>query len=295
MNRHNGSPRMNLDYVINQQFPPNEHVYTWKDSALYALSLGFCSDPSDQSELRYVYEQRSQLAVPSQCVILGWPGIWHRNPNTGIDWVHQLHGEQRFEIHTPLAPEGAIRTNHEIRSVEDKGPGRGAILNLDTVMHDMQSGKKIASLRSTQFLRGDGGCGNYATPPERSEPMAARKPDRIIDYATLPQAALLYRLNGDYMPLHVDPEIARQAGFERPIMHGLGNMGIACRAILKHFLPERPHDVISIFVRFTAPSFPGETLRFEFFGQPGRIRFRAWALQRNVLILDRGDCVYRSV
>jgi acyl dehydratase len=285
---------VNLDHVVNKRFPPNEQVYTWKDSALYALALGFTSDPMDESELRYVYEQGSQLAVPTQCVVLGWPGIWHRNPQTGIDWVRQLHAEQRFEIHKPLETSDAIRTHHRIHSVEDKGAGRGAILNLDTVMEDMRSGEKIASLRSVQFLRGDGGCGNYATPPEKSHPITASVPDRTVDYVTLPQAALLYRLNGDDMPLHADPKVARRAGFDRPIMQGLGNMGIACRAVLKHNLPERPQDVVSMFVRFTAPSYPGETIRLQFFEEPGRVRFRAWALERKVLILDRGDCVFRS-
>jgi acyl dehydratase len=43
-----------------------------------------------------------------------------------------------------------------------------------------------------------------------------------------------------------------------------------------------------MFVRFSKPVMPGETIRFEFFEQsPTKLRFRAVAVERNETVLDR--------
>src|SRR3546814_15249827 len=83
------------------------------------------------------------------------------------------------------------------------------------------------------FARGDGGCG---APPAAPLPVH-RPPARpaALDHAiaTRPDQALLYRLSGDYNPPHADPSMARRAGFERPILHGLSTYGIAARALME--------------------------------------------------------------
>ncbi|MDE3175818.1 MAG: 3-alpha,7-alpha,12-alpha-trihydroxy-5-beta-cholest-24-enoyl-CoA hydratase, partial [Pseudomonadota bacterium] len=135
-----------------------------------------------------------------------------------------------------------------------------------------------------------GGAGGFGEPPilTRSLDSEAR-PIAAYDYKTSAQAALLYRqASRDYMPIHADPDIARQAGFERPISHGLNTFGLACRAALKHFAPRRPERLVSMSVRFAAPAFPGDTIRIEF-SDDGGVRFRARAVERDVLVLDRGE------
>jgi acyl dehydratase len=92
------------------------------------------------------------------------------------------------------------------------------------------------------------------------------------------------------MPIHADPEIARAAGFERPISHGLNTFGLACRAILKRFAPSAPDRLRSMSARFANPALPGDTIRVELYGDNDRVRFRARALERNILVLDRGEC-----
>jgi acyl dehydratase len=283
---------MNLDHVIARRFEATEQTYDWRDAALYAVALGMGSDPLDEDELIYVYEGREQRAAPSMSVTLGWPPFWHAEPATGIDWAKVLHGEQRFELHRPLPLQASIRAEHRIQSVSDKGRERGALIAFETEISDARSGERLVSLRSTQFLRGDGGCGDYGTPPPAPPPFVPPgAPTASADYRTPTQAALLYRLaSRDYMPIHADPVVARRAGFERPISHGLNTMGLACRAILKRFAPRRPERLRSLSVRFVNPAFPGETIRVEMFAEGGSVRFRAWALERNVLVLDRGDC-----
>ena len=284
---------MNLQNVIGRSFEATAQSYDWRDAALYALGLGMGSDPLDEDELPYVFEGRPQHAVPSQCMVLGWPPFWQADPETGIDWVNILHGEERFVLHRALPLNADIRASHRVRAVVDKGIGRGALIYFDTEIADARSGEALASLTSTQFLRGDGGCGNHGVaPPVVPALRDGVEPSVSVEYRTTPQAALLYRLvSRDYMPIHADPGLARRAGFERPISHGLNTMGLACRAILKHFSPGHPGRLHSMFVRFAQPAFPGDTIRIELFEEGDMLRFRALAVERNVTVLDRGECV----
>lgn len=283
---------MNLDHVVARRFAPIHQSYDWRDCALYALGLGMGDDPLDEDELPYVYEGRDQRAVPSMGVTLGWPPLWIAEPETGITWNKVLHGEQRLTLHRPLPVGGSIRADHRINAVEDKGPMRGALLYFDTELFDAISGERLATLCATDFLRGDGGCGNHGLPPVAIAPIDGNsKPSTSVTYRTPPQAALLYRLvSRDYMPIHADPAIAREAGFDRPISHGLNTLGLACRAILKRYAPGRPERISTLAARFIAPAFPGDTIRIDLFETDEAIRFRAWALERQVMLLDRGEC-----
>lgn len=290
---------MNLNHVMGLRFEPTDQDYEVRDSLLYALSLGMGSDPLDEDELPYVFERLAdtpQRVVPSQCMILGWQPFWQDDLATGIDWKRIVHGEERFRLYRPLPAAGRVRAVHRIAGVQDKGPGRGAVLQVDTELYDRTGQLPLASLQSVQFLRGDGGCGSAGTlaPPLDSIPDDA-VPDAVLDIARPQQAALLYRaVSRDWMPIHADPAVAREAGFERPISHGLNTMGIACRALLKHFAPGGPERLASLAARFVAPGIPGDTLRVAMFReQDQRIRFRVEALERGVRLIDRGTCELR--
>jgi len=290
---------MNLEHVTALRFAPTEQDYEVRDSLLYALSLGMGSDPLDADELPYVYEglaDRPQRAVPSQCMVLGWQPFWQDDPATEIAWKHILHGEEHFRIHRPLKTAGQVRAEHRIVSVQDKGPGRGALMQMNTELCDRLSGEPIASLQSVHFMRGDGGCGSWGDPDARAAPLApigeAATPIATVDYRTSAQAALLYRAaSRDWMPIHADPAVAREAGFERPVSHGLHNLGLACRAILKVCAPGRPEQLRALAVRFVAPGLPGDTVRIELFDRGDTtLAFRATAIERGVRLLDRGTC-----
>ena len=183
---------MNPDNVMARRFAPVQQRYDWRENALYALSLGFGDKLLDEIERRYVVEGAAQLVVPSYCVTLAWPPFWHRDPDTGIDWVHALHGEQHFQLHRPLPLEAAVSATHRIVGVQDKGLGRGALVHVHTELHSAASGVHLASLQSVQFLRGDGGCGarGESRPPLPMLP-ADESPSAVRDYPTQPQAALL--------------------------------------------------------------------------------------------------------
>ena len=119
-------------------------------------------------------------------------------------------------------------------------------------------------------------------------PLPEREPDKVCDLPTLPQAALIYRLCGDFNPLHIEPEVARAAGFKAPILHGLCTLGIAGHALLKTFCDYEPARFFSLELRFSAPVYPGETIRTEMWRDGNYVSFRAWAIERNVVVLNNG-------
>lgn len=280
---------MNLQYLKNRTFAPAEQRWNWKDCALYAMGVGYGTDPLDERELDFVYEQRQQQVVPSFCVVLCWPELWQADPQAEVDWTRTLHGEQRFELHRPLGISGAVRATYRPVAVQDKGAGRDAVVWLDTELADAVTGEAVASIRSTQVMRGEGGCGDWGEPVEPLPPIGSNAvPAGSNRYTTLARQALLYRLSGDYTSLHADPAVARRGGFDRPIMHGLANMGIACRAILERYCPDDASRLTEMSVRFVAPAYPGETLRVEFLEDERGLRFRAWSVERDLLLLDRG-------
>lgn len=281
---------MNLNAVRDFRFKPTEHTYTKRDSMLYALGLGYGSDPLDRSQLAFVYEDGLK-AVPSICCVLAHPGFWAKEPALEIDWLKMLHGEQSFEIHNPIPAEGTVVGTYEIVAVEDKGPGKGALLHQEKKLSDKASGKLLATVRTVLFLRSDGGCGGFGDIPAPPSALVEDQPPVTCDITTAPQSALIYRLSGDYNPIHADPAAAAKAGFKQPILHGLCTLGVATRAILSTYANNSPERLKSLFVRFSSPVFPGETIRTEFFASGNEIRFRSRAVERNVVVLDRCSAI----
>ena len=278
---------MNLQKLISRQFPPLEQSYSAKDTILYALGVGVGADPLDAKELPFVYEKGLRI-IPSQAAGIAFPGAWLMDPELEIDYSKVLHGEQSIVFERPLEPAATVRGEYEVLGVDDKGPGKGAVVAFEKRIFDAKGGAIICRVRSTYFLRGDGGCGSWKEPAAVPSALPDRSPDRIIDVPTIPRLALIYRLSGDYNPIHIDPEVAAKAGFAKPILHGLSTFGIACFGMVQHLCGGDPARLSEMFVRFSRPVYPGDTIRVELFEEAGAWRFRARALERDEVVLDRG-------
>jgi len=281
---------MDLNAVKEFKLAPVVHRYSVKDSILYALGLGYGERPTDPQHLQFVYEKGIK-AVPSACVVLAHPGFWVNEPSLKIDWIKILHGEQAFEILRPLPTEGVVRGEYEILALEDKGKEKGAVMHVVKRLYDESDGALIANVTSVYMLRGDGGQGGFGQAPAAPEPLPAAAADHVLEIKTLPQSALIYRLSGDYNPIHADPDAAKRANFPQPILHGLCSLGLATRAIIETVANGSPQRVRSMSVRFSKPLFPGETIRLEVFKTRDGARFRASAIERDVVVLDRGSAV----
>lgn len=279
---------VDVQKLMARSFPNREHSYSKKDTMLYALGVGLGADPVDEKQLKFVYEENLRM-LPTMPVILGYPGFWAKEPDTGINWRKLVHAEQSFVLHKPIKPEGTTIGANRISGIYDKGSEKGALLCQERNVLDKETGELLATVNQVTMLRGDGGCGGLPGSPPPPHAIPDREPDAVCDLSTIPQAALIYRLNGDYNPLHVDPAVAKAAGFERPILHGLCTMGVACHAVLRGLLDYNADRFKGMRVRFTAPVFPGDIIRTELWQDGDVVSFRSSVPARNkVVVLNAG-------
>lgn len=278
---------INPEKLLTEALPAIEHTLHWRDCALYALGLGVGLDPLDDGDLRYLDETRLRVQ-PTMANVMGYPGFWMRDPRFGIDATKTVHGEHALRLHRPLPSSGAVRGTSRITGLVDKGAGKGALVYVEREIVDAGSHELLATVKQTVFCRADGGFGGGAeAPPAHAVP--ERAPDDAITLPTSPQAALIYRLSGDFNPLHSDPATARAAGFARPILHGLATFGVVGHGLVKRLCGGIPEALQAMGGRFSAPVFPGETLQLDLWHDgPGRASFRASVPARGTVVMNNG-------
>lgn len=264
--------------AIGAVLPDRRFSWTASDVLLYHLAIGAGSRPGDQASpaaLRYTLDSDALQVLPSFAVVA--PSFHETEPppldlpGCAIDLAQVVHGSQEVVVHAPLPASGAATLTTRISDVWDKGSAAVIWQEGEAVGED---GTRLWTVRSSIFVRGEGGFGGSRG---ASEPVAvpAREPDLVSTYAVTPQQALLYRLCGDRNPLHADPEFARRAGFPAPILHGLCTWGIALREVTDGLLDGDAARVGSFRARFAGIVLPGETLRVEAWRDGERILARA--------------------
>ena len=276
------------DSMMNYAVPEVTHTLSDTDCILYALGVGFGAEPEHPGHLRYVYEDGLEV-LPMMANVIAYPGFWLKDPATGADWKRVLHGEQVFTIHRPIPFGVKLNGRTRIIGINDKGTAFGAFVFARRDVVEEATGEAVCTLEQTTLLRGDGGCGGSDARPRPVHRLPRRKPDLHRDLAVAPEAALVYRLSGDRNPLHVDPAVAKAAGFERPILHGMCTMGYAGHAVMAAVCDYDGSRIRTMQVRFTAPAYPGETLRTEMWIDGDVVSFRTRALERDTLVLGNGQ------
>lgn len=162
---------------------------------------------------------------------------------------------------------------------------------METTLAEKTSGDVLAVMLSTIFARADGGFGGPAGSGPAPHALPDRAPDKSLDLKTRPDQALLYALSGDRNPLHRDPDVAAAAGFPQPILHGLCTYGHAVRAVVTSMLDHDPDGIREIEGRFSAPVYPGETIRTEMWRDGNVISFRCFVTERDLLVINNGKVV----
>ncbi|WP_137389645.1 MaoC/PaaZ C-terminal domain-containing protein [Rhodoligotrophos defluvii] len=271
--------------LLTWRVPDKIQILSRRDVALYALSIGFGRDACDRSELRFVDPASPDFtAFPSMALVLGYPGFWLGDPALGIDALRVLHAEQSLEILRPIPVEGRITGRTRVTDLIDRGAEKGALLYSEREVFDSK-GQIFARLRQTHILRGDGGFGGPSHKPPAPVSGLQGSPAGIVDLPIRPEQALLYRLNGDMNPIHSDPLAARQAGFPKPLLHGMCTFGMVAKAVAQQLCSDDPARLVAMSARFTGPVFPGETLRTEIYANGA---FRARVLERDAVVVDFG-------
>ncbi len=275
-----GNQFIDVDAALGYTYPEMTSSYDERDVALYALGVGAAKDPTNEADLALVYEMsgKGMRVLPSFGVIpainmvfsMARSGVQAPGLNFGFDRI--LHGEQYTELKRPLPTHGKLTTKGTVKHIYDKG--KGAVIGTEFVTYD-ENGDELIKNEVTTFVRGAGGWGGDRGPSAEVNVPPDRAPDKVFEQKTDDNQALLYRLSGDWNPLHADPSFAKNFGFAKPILHGLATFGFATRAVVNAFAPDAdPRFVKSIRVRFASTVLPGETIVTEMWKDGDKVIFR---------------------
>lgn len=270
--------------------------FNWrdKDIILYALGLGvgYQEDVVGESVLKYTFENCLEV-IPTWGVIPAFPALGGIMgvPGMDINPMMILHGEQTTEVLCDKIPTSAdTLTSTRIVNVYDKG--KGALIVLEAVT-STADGRDLFRNTFGIFVRGEGGFGGESGPPPGNE-APEREPDHTLEYPTMSHQAILYRLSGDYNPLHIDPEFAAFGGFDKPILHGLCTYGNCVRGAVDAVCGGDPTRLASIKARFASPVMPGETIAVDLWKEDDKaFILRARVKERGVDVVKNGRVTLR--
>lgn len=296
----NTIPTIEPELVLAHKLPESFIDYTERDVALYALGVGACgANAVDEEELKYVYHQYGQSYIqvlPTFAVLFpfGLTSNLMEVPGLHFEPSLLLHGQQYLEVYKPLPTNCHIQNRAHIAGLHDKG--KATIVEVESTSINKETGEVLCRNRSTIYLRGTGGFSKTSELYSYSSPSSMPKVTPIVIPKDTPFAvhedhtqqsqALLYRLSGDYNPLHSDPMVANIAGFSRPILHGLCTLGYAVRAIIKCCCNGKPALVKSVLGRFILHVYPGETLITEMWKTDSRVIYQTRVKERQKVVLS---------
>jgi acyl dehydratase len=240
--------------LVGFELPALVHGWTPRDVILYALAVGA---PADDLEL--VYEGRGPRVLPSFAAIPSSHFLLPMLDALDFEIGDLLHGEQSIMVHRPIPPQATVETTRRCTAVWDKGGA--AVVVWESVSSDGDG--PVFTATGSSFIRGAGGFGGERGPTGARNLPPDRPPDVAMSVPTFPNQAALYRLCGDLNPMHIDPAVARAAGYDRPFLHGLCTYGVVARAVVGAVCDGVPERLEAYEARFAGLVFPGDTLRVQ--------------------------------
>uniref|UniRef100_A0A3B3TGD7 Hydroxysteroid (17-beta) dehydrogenase 4 n=1 Tax=Paramormyrops kingsleyae TaxID=1676925 RepID=A0A3B3TGD7_9TELE len=273
--------------AIGQKLPDISFSYSNMHCILYALGVGMSTKEPDH--LRFLYEGHEDFCclptfgvIPSQASMM--EGGLSSIPDLNIDLTQLLHGEQYLELYRPLPISGTLTSRSTVADVLDKGSG--AVILLD--VHTYHGEELVCFNQFSLFIMGMGGFGGKRSSSKAkvtSVPPPTRAPDAVLSDVTSRDQAALYRLSGDWNPLHIDPSFAAMGGFKTPILHGLCSFGFAARHVLKQYAKNDVSKFKAIKVRFVKPVLPGQTIQTEMWKDGSRIHLQCKVKETGDVVL----------
>ena len=262
--------------------------YSWRDVILYALAVG-----AGSSEMEYCYEKKLKV-LPTFSLATTFDFFWHLAKEANINLAGILHGEQELLFHNPIPLEGEMVTQGRVVNYYDKGKKKGALVvgECETCAAD---GLPLFTSIYSLFARFDGGFGGSLPAPGKRVLYPDVEPAFVVDALPSIDQHLLYRLTGDYFEVHVDPEFAKNSGFDKPIMHGACTMGYGCRALVGKLMPGKPERMKRLACRFSRFLYPGVPIRTLVWPvAKGEALWRVVDAESGVALIDNGICEYRA-
>uniref|UniRef100_A0A8C5Z388 Hydroxysteroid 17-beta dehydrogenase 4 n=1 Tax=Marmota marmota marmota TaxID=9994 RepID=A0A8C5Z388_MARMA len=273
--------------AIGYKLPSFSSAYTEMETIMYALGVG--ASVKDPKDLKFVYEGSSDFScLPTFGVIIAQKSMMGGGlaeiPGLSINFAKVLHGEQYLELYKPLPRSGKLKCEAVVADVLDKGSG--VVILMDVYSY---SGKELICYNQfSLFLVGSGGFGGKRTSEKLKVALnvPSRPPDAVLRDTTSLNQAALYRLSGDWNPLHIDPNFASLAGFEKPILHGLCTFGFSARHVLRQFADNDVSRFKAIKTRFAKPVYPGQTLQTEMWKEGNRIHFQTKVQETGDIVIS---------
>ena len=255
--------------LLSKKLEEVESSWSQERVLLYNIAVGANDNPLNEGDLEFSIGPMPKVLPSFAACIYPMESVFSIIGSEGLDvpLTSLLHGEQKLTLHEEIPPEGTALTKAEIVAVEDYKKFASVTIKATSYL----DGKELVTGESIMLFIGEGGFG---IKPEKKEklPIPDTRPDKVIEYKTLDNQAILYRIpSGDNNPLHVDPSFAKIAGFDRPILHGLCTYGIVCKKILDTFFENEPNKVAEVSTRFSGPVTPGNTLTINTWDQDSYI------------------------
>ncbi|XP_072537991.1 peroxisomal multifunctional enzyme type 2 [Salminus brasiliensis] len=273
--------------AVGTVLPETTFNYTHMQCILYALGVGMSTKEPDH--LKFLYEGHEDFScLPTFAVIAAQASMMEGGlstvPGLSFDPTRLLHGEQYLELYKPLPTSGTLTSKASIADILDKGSG--AVILLD--VHTYSKQELVCYSQFSVFIVGSGGFGGKRASDKAVPTVAApnRAPDVVVVDETGRDQAALYRLSGDWNPLHIDPSFAAMGGFKSPILHGLCSFGFAARHVLKQYADNDVSRFKSIKVRFVKPVFPGQSLQTEMWKEGNRIHLLSKVKESGAVVLS---------
>ncbi|EFQ98223.1 peroxisomal dehydratase [Nannizzia gypsea CBS 118893] len=254
------------------QFPSEDVSWLKRDLLLFANSIGCTAE-----ELHFLYELHPNFAAfPTYPIILPFkctsqevidfysskasrdiPGVPPLDPKRTVDGQRKMF----FYKPLPVTSEGRkFELQSKVIGVYDKGKV-GTVVEVEHLIVDKETREVYTKVVGSAFYIGQGNWGGPKGPASVNfSPPQGKAPDAVHGYQTTENTAMLYRLNGDYNPLHADPVPGKKMGFGGVIIHGLFSWNMAAHAVLEKLGGSDPKNMKEFQARFASPVRPGDKL-----------------------------------
>jgi acyl dehydratase len=174
-----------------------------------------------------------------------------------------LHGEQDFRFHRPIRPGDRLVSKGRMTGFEGLPNGTRACVYLETRAEP--DGELVNEQYVTFFVRGfdDGRSLGELSPAHRFDE-ALRDRASVADVTQRIDDDQTFRYSeasGDPMPIHLDEQVAKDAGLPGIIAHGFCVMAFTSWSLLVELADSDTSRLKRLAVRFAKPVLPGQDIR----------------------------------
>jgi len=267
--------------------------YNTRDLLLYAVGIG-SHDP------RYVYENHPDFAAfPTYPIVLTFKGtsfdvlpfppeFMMKFPSAALPGVRSVLDAEKYIEKINELPNDGAKMSLKGRTIGVHQKGKNGLVEQEFVLVD-DTGKEYYKIVSGAMMVGAKGFKDSGETYSKEAKPPSAPAAHTIEQTTDEYQTHVYRLSGDYNPLHIDQDSAQMFGFEKPIIHGQCTMGIVARGLLDTLAGGASSRFKTIALRFASTVIPGQTLVTEVWaGAPSKFIFQTKVKETGKVCVSNG-------